>query len=42
MSAGMAAARVRAAATHDAGHHPLQASRSFVDRFGVAMTAIGR
>ena len=42
MSAGMAAARVRAAATPSAGHHPLHASGVFVGRSGAAMTAIGR
>ena len=41
MSAGMAAARVRAAAT-PMGRHPLHASGVFAGRFGAAMTAIGR
>ena len=41
MSADMAAARVRAVTTGDAGHSPLRVSRIFVGRFGAAMVAIG-
>src|SRR5215471_236208 len=42
MSADMAAARVRAATTHNEGHIPLRASGIFVGRRGAAMTAIDR
>ena len=41
MSAETAAARVRAAATREAGHKPLHASRVFVGGFTAALTAIG-